>query len=333
MSTKSTHIPVINGLRGFAALSVCLYHFVYSPANFVENEGIRAAFDFGQMGVQVFFIISGIVIPLSMLKINYSFGMVFKFLWKRVVRIEPPYLVAVLLGIGYLVARNYVPSSNGEDLTPTMRDIFLHLAYLVPFVEDAKWINSVFWTLAVEFQYYLFLALTFPLVLSKQVLMRIGFYILVIAPPIFFDSHKFFPYWSAFFALGIAYALLKMEKVKFIEFAVLIAVCSGMIFYRQGPIELGVGLGTLLVIHFFENARSKATDVLGNISYSLYLIHNILGAMFVNFMSHRVDSSLGVFLVIVGGVAISIGSAWLFWWIIEKPSQRLSQKVKLRKDS
>jgi len=36
-----------------------------------------------------------------------------------------------------------------------------------------KWVNTVFWTLAIEFQYYLTVACTFPLLTSKWTSPRI----------------------------------------------------------------------------------------------------------------------------------------------------------------
>ena len=151
MKKESNQILVINSLRGLAALAVCFYHFVCTTTGFINNETILEIFNFGKKGVQVFFIISGIVIPLSMLKSGYKIKLLGKYLLKRFIRIEPPYLVAVVLGILYLYARNFIPSSTTIDLTPSFRDIMLHIGYLVPFIEDATWINPVFWTLSIEF--------------------------------------------------------------------------------------------------------------------------------------------------------------------------------------
>ena len=122
---------------------VCLYHFVYSPSGFIEIEWLRESFNWGQKGVEIFFIISAIVIPISLMKGDYSIKRAPNFLLRRVVRVEPPYLIAVLLGITYLVARNYVPSSAAVDLVPTATEVILHVGYLIPFVEGTNWINPV----------------------------------------------------------------------------------------------------------------------------------------------------------------------------------------------
>jgi len=133
MPNRSLHIPILNSLRGIAALSVCFYHFVCTTTDYITDKTTLDVFHFGAKGVQVFFIISGIVIPLSMIKINYKLNQFPKFILKRFTRIEPPYIAVVILGIVYLVVRNYVPSANNVDLTPSIRDVFLHIGYLVPF--------------------------------------------------------------------------------------------------------------------------------------------------------------------------------------------------------
>ena len=331
MASKSVYIPVINGLRGLAALSVCLYHFVYTTLNFIHEEWVRNIFYYGQKGVEVFFIISGIVIPLSMIRSDYAFSLFPKFIARRFVRIEPPYLGAVVIGIIYLVGRNYIPGTVETDLSPSIRDILLHIGYLVPFVEGAKWINSVFWTLSIEFQYYLLLAFLFPFVLSAKIWSRILFYLVMIALPLFFEDQRFITFWSAFFFLGIAYALHRTEKIKGTEFIILIALASGIVLYRQGIIQLSIGLSTLLVIHAFSSYESKVGRFMGDISYSLYLLHSVIGAAFVNYLSHFTESAVAKTLLILAGFALSVFSAYLYWKWVEKPSQNWSKRIKLRR--
>lgn len=320
-------IKVITGLRGIAALAVCLFHFVVTTTDYVTNALALDVFAYGKYGVQLFFIISGIVIPLSMVQTNYGIRSIGGYLLRRFVRIEPPYLVAVVLGVIYLYVRNYVPSSTGVDMTPTWRDLFLHIGYLVPFVADAKWINPVFWTLAVEFQYYLFLALLFPLALSTRPWARWTFLAVLLAGPFLTVHGNFFPYWSAYFGMGIYYALYLSKRCSLVEYVVSSLLCAAVVAWKLGPIDLAIAFATLAVVHLWPDLESAIGRFLGRISYSLYLLHSIVGAAFVNYMSHRVDSPVGVFLVIVTGTLVSIGSAYGLWKFVERPSQLLSRTV------
>ncbi|WP_461147988.1 acyltransferase family protein [Spirosoma pulveris] len=47
--------------------------------------------EYGKYGVQIFFVVSGFVIPLSLKKSNYDERGYPRFLWKRVLRLHPPY--------------------------------------------------------------------------------------------------------------------------------------------------------------------------------------------------------------------------------------------------
>jgi peptidoglycan/LPS O-acetylase OafA/YrhL len=320
-------IPIIGSLRGIAALSVCLFHFVYSPKDFIGDEDVTSIFNWGQKGVEVFFIISAIVIPMSLLKLDYSLRKAPVFLLKRLVRVEPPYLVAVLLGIGYLVIRNYVPSSADIDLTPTITEVVLHVGYLIPFVEGTHWINSVFWTLAIEFQFYLFIALSFPLAVHKNILFRIFFHLLIFSPALFFADSTSFLYWSAYFAFGIYYVLWKFKKITIWEFWILFGVAVALTTWQHNYINAAIAAGTLLVIHLLPQIKIKVGNWLGKTSYSLYLVHNIIGAAFLNYFAPKVESSSAKFFVIIAAIAISIFSAWVLWKIVEKPFHERSQRI------
>ena len=315
-------------LRGFAALSVCLFHYVCTTTGYIQNELILNIFNFGSRGVQVFFIISGMVIPLSMITLGYKYSSFKVFILKRFIRIEPPYLVSVTIGVFFLYSRNFLLPAGTIDVTPSLRDIVLHFGYLIPFVDGAKWVNTVYWTLSVEFQYYLYLALIFPLVLSNKAAYRGVFYLLLLIPPFFVESHAFFFHWSAFFLLGIAYILWITEKVTALEYFIVTFLCVISLAFNNELLDLFVGIITVAVIHFFRNFTFNYGKRLGNISYSLYLLHTLIGGAFVNVMSHKFTLPYQKFIVILIGVLISLAAAALFYRFIEKPSQQYTKKIK-----
>ncbi len=330
LETNSTNIPVINLLRGLAALSVCFFHFVFSTIDYISNDTVLDVFYYGKKGVQVFFIISGIVIPLSMIKINYTYKKMGSFILKRFVRIEPPYLFAVALGISFLFLRNFISGTVEVDLTPRFSDVLLHIGYLVPFFEDAKWVNPVFWTLSVEFQYYIFLAVTFPLVLTGKLFGRMFFYSIILGIPFLVSSSAFFVSWSAFFSLGIFYSLFIMNKIMIREYFLASFIALIVVFLNQGATDAFIGGGTLLIIFYFKNYSTRMGEWLGKISYSLYLLHSIVGASFINYLSHIYRTPFQQVLVVLGGVLVSIVSAYLFWLFIERPSQKLAKEIKIK---
>lgn len=52
--TSPRCIPVINSLRGLVSLSVCIFHLICLPLNFLEHTSIYQLAQFGKYGVQVF---------------------------------------------------------------------------------------------------------------------------------------------------------------------------------------------------------------------------------------------------------------------------------------
>lgn len=132
------NIPDIVPLRGVAALGVVLFHLVNTTTDFVTDEGVRAIFQLGSLGVELFFLISGIVIPMFMIKVNYDHTMFGAFWIRRLARVEPSYVVAVVLGIAFWNLRDRL---FGSELAPSFMTILLHLGYLVPLFENSNWIS------------------------------------------------------------------------------------------------------------------------------------------------------------------------------------------------
>jgi peptidoglycan/LPS O-acetylase OafA/YrhL len=70
------YITIINSLRGLAALGVCVFHLVCFTPYPINNIALYDFFFYGKKGVEVFFIISGIVIPLSLYKYQYKLSQI-----------------------------------------------------------------------------------------------------------------------------------------------------------------------------------------------------------------------------------------------------------------
>gem|GEM_PF-5525982 len=98
---------------------------------------------------------------------------------------------------------------------------------------------------------------------------------------------------------------------------------SGFIYYFHGKGYVVAALLTTLIILYNVTLKSKPMLFMGKISYSLYLIHWIVGVELIRnlFMHYFPDSSeptkflLGFFIL-----AVCLGISSLFFKIIEKPS-------------
>jgi peptidoglycan/LPS O-acetylase OafA/YrhL len=237
----------------------------------------------------------------------------------------------VVLGIIYLNIRNLVPSSNLVDVSPLLRDIILHVGYLIPFVDGSQWIERVFWTLSIEFQYYLFLALTIPLMFSPMNILNHFFVLLLLLLSFSFSNNTFhlFPFRSSYFGLGIVFAFYLTNKIYFIFYLIYTVLLSVVVFFSQGILDLLIAFFTLLLIYFFRDFNPKIGDFLGQISYSLYLTHALVGLAFINLMSTRGTSPVGKFAVESIALIITLVFAYYFWKFIEKPSKYSQKSLKL----
>lgn len=158
--TKSLELPSLTGLRGVAALMVFVYHLPWlthlnsaggSPYFCQSLEGLDS-------GVGVFFTLSAFLLSLPFwLRIarrQANDDQIAPFLIHRVFRIFPAYLVIV--GFSLLF----------DERTWTgwgVANLLLHVsAFQTYFHQNFIWsINNVLWTVSIEVQFYLSLAIAF----------------------------------------------------------------------------------------------------------------------------------------------------------------------------
>lgn len=262
-----------------------------------------------------------------MVRGGYGYKRWGKFMLKRLVRLEPPYLACIVLALIYFQLRMLVPTSADVNLTPSTRDILLHLGYLVPFFHG-EWILRIFWTLGVEFQYYLLLSLLLPLVLTGVKTCRYCFYLLFLIPPFLLPTIWFFPIHAPFFLIGILYTLLQTSIIESRECFIITLLCIAVAVI-VAPVSRSIAaLAAIMIINFLPAFTNSALDFLGKISYSLYLLHPITGKAFINVLSHKFSAGYQIVILIITGYILSVISAYVFYKIVEKPAQRLSGKIK-----
>ncbi len=326
-STK--YIPIINSLRGLASVFVCIYHLIGQPKYFLENTYINKIAHFGSFGVQIFFVITGIVIPIALISGKYTYNLFGKFILKRIIRIEPPYLFSILIIVIYLLLRNhFLPKTS--DQIPSAKNLLLHIGYLIPFVKNQYWLNPVYWTLAIEFQFYILISLIFPILVYKKLIIRIIGYIIVFGLSVIFPSDALAPVWLPIFIVGIIYTNLIYKKIKQSEFWSIFIISIAFSFFLHNVTVCIVCVCTLAIIHFFSYYKSNIGDFLGDISYSLYLVHMVFGVAIVNVLSHHVSHIYSKLIVVLFGLLISIILAYLFYLLVEKPSKKLASKISLK---
>lgn len=328
---KKKYLSSVTLIRGIAALAVCLFHFT---KGFIANVNSisEALIPYAWVGVEVFFVISGFVIPYALLGLPFKGKHYGGYLLKRLVRIEPAYLTSIAL----IIALNYISSLftiyQGLPFSVSGHNILLHLGYLVEFF-DGAWMNPVYWTLAIEFQYYLVIG--FLLILWNRnntyltIVTVLAFFSLSFIPQ---ETVRFFQH-TDIFTIGIVGAFYKKDYIHKKYFLLLVAFIGIVIYIHHSYVITILSIGAILGIAFLNTIRNFNWLVFfGHISYSLYLLHVPIGGRVINFSKRFVLNTPGKFLVIFIAMLVSVIAAYLFYLFIEKPSHRLSRKIRLKLD-
>jgi peptidoglycan/LPS O-acetylase OafA/YrhL len=336
----------VDALRGIAALSVVLFHL--NAADHVPGlqalmpTWVEALLGHGNLGVAIFFVLSGFVIAHSLYKERVTLPLAGRFMLRRSIRLDPPYWVAIAVALGSAVLSAIVlPDKTRPEVS--WQQIAAHLFYVQDILRYHE-INDVFWTLSLEVQFYLIyvlllavarnnLRLTLTLLLAAMGTSAI--WPMGIATTGLWPG-SFLPLWYGFLLGAGAYWAWRHPPFlpAFGLFALLILVFSS---WRGDAFSVTcASTACLLLASAVTGQISLALNwrwlqFLGLVSYSLYLIHNpITGATFrVGYMLTGRSIWSEAFWFVATLVAC-IAAAAIMWWLIERPSLRLARMVKLK---
>lgn len=321
ISAPNQRIGVINALRAFAAIFVAWGHFVWGQGKYLALSG-----KYGYLGVHIFFVISGFVIPWSLYRGQYALRDYSRFLLKRNVRLYPPYVASIAVTI---LVTNFIaaPLLHLPRLTVTVGDLLAHLAYLNDIIH-VPWVNVVYWTLAIEFQWYLLVGLMFPLLVTRSRLTRFAGIAGMMVGYFAVGNQRLIFHSLPIFLVGVFVFQYRVELIGLRQMLGLIAVMVLAMIGPIGWIVAGVSVTTGLMIAF-ANYESQTMDRVGDVSYSLYLLHLPVGITLIGCLSHWLPFSGSYMIVLdVAGLAASGLAAWVMYQFIEKPSQEMSSAIR-----
>ena len=323
----SKEILSIELLRGIASAMVCYFHLSRGNPRFLPPTSIvQQTGRYGWTGVEIFFVISGFVIPYAMFRKNYTIANFFTFLKKRIIRIEPPYLLSIVIVIALNYASTLSPVYRGAPFSINFANLAGHLAYLNAFT-GATWLNPVYWSLAIEFQYYILIALSFGLIASDKLLYRLLFFVCFGASSFFvFPEASYIFSYAGFFLCGILLFQLVCGIIGSKEFWILLALTMGMLFHTQGPMLMCIAAASMLVITYV-NKVPAVFRWLGMISYSLYLVHVPVGGRIINISEVLVHNVVLRECMVFVAFFVCIGASALFYRFIERTFKRMSGKI------
>ena len=324
----------VDALRGIAASAVVLFHAVEGRhiTELFETipASLRVFLTHGDLGVAIFFVLSGFVISHSLRTEEFSSSGALRFMLKRSIRLDPPYWAAIAVAILFSVLASKVVSNRPAE-EYSAPQIASHLFYLQGLL-GFKQINAVFWTLCLEIQFYSVYAM---LLLTRSRVVMICAFLASLpwclgfgpaAPGVFVE------FWYAFL-LGVGANIAWRDAAARPWFLGYVAIIAAASIHSSGFFALVCCL-TAISLLAVATAGQLASwlnwrwlQFLGTISYSLYLIHNpVTGA---TFRAGYLITGRTIYTEIlwwIVSLVVCLCAASLFWFLIERPSAQLARQ-------
>ncbi len=323
ITQRPDRLHTVEILRGLAALAVTWFHLT----NGYDTGWAGKSGSLGWLGVDSFFVISGFVIPLSLQRAGYETRDFGRFMGRRLIRLEPPYLISIALVLMLQFASSLAPGFQGHDQGYQPAQIAAHLFYLIP-LTPYHWLLPVYWTLAYEFVFYILTGLLFKTLWPRHISLQAA-----VVFGVFLLAHFITRQWDArilLFLFGIAGARYFTGRDSLTAFISTVAAVAIVLVATGAPLSGLVGLATILTIVFVRIPDSRALMWLGSISYSLYLIHVPIGGRVVNIGKRFIHGAPQQFALSLLALLVAVGCAWLFYRFIETSATSLSRRVPLK---
>lgn len=280
-------LKLLDVLRACAAIMVVVFHTTQTASHIsvsngnVGYGGIFWPFEVGAHGVSAFFMISGFVICMSLMRVRT----LRQFAVARFFRLYPIFWVAVIFTVLWRV------NFGGDQI-----DISVILANItmIPGFFGQQYVDGVYWTLAIELQFYLLMAIVWRVGLLERVEIICVFWLCLSVlvkllqrrwPEVealeWLWRGFLLPY-APFFSLGMLACSISQARsgwgvhMTFI-FALVLVFASGNL--HRAAVTGVVALILLLIAYGWTNTLRIPVFLifLGEASYSIYLFHQALG--------------------------------------------------------
>lgn len=326
MISQQNRIQSLDSLRGVAAIAVVFYHYLFLlPSKYGLHEERIDYFYHFQVGVHLFFMISGFVIFMTITKCDN----LFQFIWGRFSRLYPVYWCAVILT--FLIVTIFGPTDRSVSIKEALINLTMFQEYL-----SFRHVDGVYWTLSIELAFYILIGCAFSVGLIKYteyicvlwVSIALGVKIFDINVGIF--EQILLLDWCQYFAAGIAYHLFwKKNNEKILPIIILLLSITYTCVATAPDLTFSIisihVLFILAIYVYSAREQLKLFQWLGSISYSLYLIHQNIGySIILNLQKNGVDFLVAVFFAVVVVLVI----ATLLHIFIEAPSLRVLRSIK-----
>jgi peptidoglycan/LPS O-acetylase OafA/YrhL len=337
-------IPALTGLRGIGAVWVLLYHL---------TEGLHIpVLKSGYLGVDLFFILSGFVLTMvyadSFVSLNWQEYL--RFLQVRLARIYPLYLATLLLAATLVLAFSERAMEFDQAARRFSLDAFIACLLLIQ--NWAYWLptswNLPSWSLSAEWLAYLLFPVAIPMLRSfrtaRHAAAAAGFLLVLLCVAVLskgVDSDNLtgsggtlrmvcefgcgaflcqamrngfrIPSWTgsvaAIAVLSITLSYSALNLLTTFGFALVVVIAAA----GKGPLHTALS--------------SRPVVFLGDISYSIYLLHWIVIEVFIRLVPTPDKGGPPLLLRIITCVTIVLCLAWVSYRVIELPARRWGRSL------
>lgn len=317
---SNVRITELDSLRGIAAIAVVLFHYTTNYRNKFDLDFSKSYdFQYGHYGVQLFFLISGFVIFMSIQNVKTA-G---EFIYKRFLRLFPTYWFSLSLSI---LALFLFPIPGFQFSTKEI--IFNYTMFQGVF--KIRNVDGSYWSLLPELFFYIQMAILikFKIISKINYIAYLWLFLIILSSlrPSILDIFLNFRF-GMFFIAGIMFYQIKYYKGSFVEHgAILLSLISVYIVRKDVEYFFFATLIYIIFYLFVYNKLGflnvKVLSFLGFISYPLYLVHQSIGYVIIyNLKSNGFNELLAISIALIFSISLS--------WIIAKYIEKyLVKKIK-----
>jgi len=328
----TARLAIVDLLRVVAALSVMWYHFGFRT----RSELLRSTTHWGFTGVQVFFVVSGFIIPWALARGGFSWPSdAGRFILKRTLRLDPPYLVASAIAAVLIWLEWRFLGSVGPAPTFPWTTTLAHLGYLNGILR-LGWYNGNCWTLGIECQFYLAAVALLPLIVSRSPPVQIAFHALGLAAswvtvdlvtgPAAVHS-PWLLQWLPLFVMGIAAFQRAAGLLPAPAFLSVIAAAAIVAAATGSPAGALAGAIASLAIAFVSLPHHRLITAAASLTYSFYLLHEPIGSRAVSLVSRLGNGPMINIAALAAGIGSSLVAAWLLFILVERPALTWASRI------
>lgn len=336
---KAGRIQILDGLRVLAILMVMIFHFYgkYQGVFYSYDFKVPAIFSYGNLGVQLFFIISGFVITLTLSKSNTFM----EFMKKRVVRLLPGMMICATATYLFFWAFD---TNNLKPACASIYNLLFSYTFLSPklinsvFGTHFQYMDGVYWSIWAELQFYVIGGIIY-FVSPKKFLRNYIFLVVITVPLSFLFRLENFSqlmqglvgqgvhlkgrtlFWifnlfqhNCWFLAGIVLNKMYFSKQRDAKLIILFAgiflvqmiLLSDVYVTAVSTVFFVIFILFLFKPSYLSFLSNKTLSHIGVASYSIYLIHQNIGFLIMD----RIGASLQSWNWIIPIFLIALSTAF-----------------------